>query len=51
MQESLPTNPNGNQIAQAQQGLASCVGNCAGEYEKKLPKLKSDIVQHMKTVS
>ena len=47
MQESLPSGPNEKQIGQAQQRLATCVGDCAVEYEKKLPKLKADIVQQL----
>lgn len=51
MQESLPTNPNEKQIGQAQQKLANCVGDCAVEYEKKLPKLRADIVQQLQAKS
>ena len=47
MQESLPANPSEKQIAQARDKLARCVGDCAAEYEKKLPKLKADILQQL----
>lgn len=50
-QESLPSAPSEKQIGQAQQRLATCVGNCAVEYEKKLPKLRVDIVQQLQAKS
>lgn len=43
----MPSNPNEKHIAAAQVKLANCVGDCAVEYEKKLPKLKADIVQQL----
>jgi Eukaryotic protein of unknown function (DUF842) len=49
--ESLPSgNPTPDQAAKAEKIMQDCLGRCAADYEKQLPKLKSETLKRLKTV-
>ena len=50
-QETLSASPTDREVAKAQGRLADCVGDCATEYSKQLPKLKTDILAQIKSRS
>ena len=51
VQETLPVSPTEADVAKAQSRLADCVGDCAAEYGKQLPKLKADIHAQIKQLT
>ncbi|PRW57344.1 hypothetical protein C2E21_4029 [Chlorella sorokiniana] len=47
-QEGLSATPSQKEIDKAQKGLANCLADCAQEYERQVPKLKTDIEARIK---
>ncbi|KAK9841274.1 hypothetical protein WJX74_002993 [Apatococcus lobatus] len=47
VQEKLDPSPSQQQIGALQMELANCMADCAGTYEKQIPKLERDLMQSL----
>ncbi|PSC72301.1 ATP synthase subunit mitochondrial [Micractinium conductrix] len=49
-QEQLSATPSEKEIAAAQGSLAECAANCAGEYQKQVPKVSKDLISRLQQI-